>query len=354
MKKSFIKRINTLKNNNRFYSSEVKFETKNNWKVVTLNRPKQLNSLNLTMVEKMKPLYEHWDHDNETKGIILQGEGDKAFCAGGDIKAVYETKDPSFFQKEYQLNQLIGNLKIPHVSIIDGITMGGGVGLSVHGKYRIATENTVFAMPETKIGFFCDVGGSYFLSRLPKNFGMFLGLTGMRLKGKQNVFGGVATHFCPKDEISNLKERIIQNENIDDILKEINKNENIETKNLNLINNDNFPIDQIEQTFSKESLNEIIMDLESQNTEWSKNILSTLKTMSPTSLNVVFRQIRNGKNLEFKECFSMELKIARHMMTQNDFFEGVRALLIDKDQNPKWIPETLEEVKQEDIDLYFA
>ena len=201
-------------------NDEVTFNVKNNKGVITLNRPKSLNALNLPMINEMYPVLKKWSQENLDM-VIIEGAGTKAFCAGGDVVAVTSApqeirgteKQTEFFKKEYQLNHLIGTLSIPYVALIDGITMGGGVGLSVHGKYRVATEHTLFAMPETGIGLFPDVGGSFFMPKLKGGLGMYLALTGYRLKGADCVHAGIATHICKQQEIENLKNDLLNLEN---------------------------------------------------------------------------------------------------------------------------------------------
>ncbi|KAG2381806.1 hypothetical protein C9374_006190 [Naegleria lovaniensis] len=339
--------------------------------VITLNRPKALNSLNLEMVRELTPRYEQLSSANDPcKIIILKGAGDKAFCAGGDIKAIYESKDPKFFAEEYQLNYLIGTLYEKHkkvqIAFLNGITMGGGVGLSVQpDTIRIATEKTVFAMPETAIGFFCDVGGSYFLPRIPiKGLGMYLALTGARLKGEQCVVAGVATHFVPSDKLGELEELVVK-------LSRDTHNGFVSPQMIGNEITKHFPQEQYLNTSHAKSflhhekeislfdpsvnptVHDIVEGLKKLNTHHAEHTLKTLEQMSPTSLRVVHRQLRMGAVLGYKECFDMELGIAKHMMFGHDFFEGVRALLVDKDKNPKWNPATLEQVKKKEIDAYF-
>ena len=337
--------------------------------VVTLNRPKALNSLNLEMVRIMTPQYERLSTSNECKMIILKGSGDKAFCAGGDIKAIYETKDPKFFSEEYQLNYLIGSMYDKHkkvqVAILNGITMGGGVGLSVQpGTIRIATEKTVFAMPETAIGFFCDVGGSYFLPRLPiKGLGMYLALTGARLKGEQCVTAGIATHFVPSEKLKELEEVLIKFSDKssgtidrDALCKEIEahfpQDQYLNTHHAKSYMDNEKEISLFDPN-ENQSVHDIIESLKKLNTPHAQHTLKTMQSMSPTSLRVVHRQLRIGAVLGYKECFDMEYGMAKHMMHGHDFFEGVRALLVDKDKNPKWVPATIDAVTKHDVDLYF-
>jgi 3-hydroxyisobutyryl-CoA hydrolase len=354
-----LRRMSTTGSEN--HENEVLFERKGTTAIVTLNRPKALNALNISMIRLMTPRYKEYERDPHVKSIILKGAGDKAFCAGGDIRAIYDSKKktPStlykdFFREEYILNYLIGTLQTPHIAFLNGITMGGGVGLSVHGKFRVATENTVFAMPETAIGFFCDVGGSYFLPRLPGELGMYLALTGARLKGVDVLKAGVATHYIPaaklpqvEDEISKVRDspadiyidKLLTKFN--DIPTDLPKSE-IETHR-----------DTIDRIFGKKTLEDIFAELKKENTEWANKVLETLSKMSPTSLKVVFKQLREGKKLSLDECLKMEYRISQRFMMHHDFFEGVRALLVDKDKNPKWECATIYDVSDADVQSYF-
>ncbi|CAH1107331.1 unnamed protein product [Psylliodes chrysocephalus] len=196
--------------------------------IIVLNRPKALNALNLSMIEKIHPTLKNWESKKAL--VIVKGTGEKAFCAGGDVRAVVEAGlkgrkelGHEFFKKEYFTNGLIGSYKIPYIAIIDGIVMGGGVGLSVHGKYRVATERTLFAMPETQIGFFPDVGGSYFLSRLTGKLGLYLALTGQRLKGPDVLKAGIATHLVDSNRLKDLEEAMLNCSNESDVQETLNK-----------------------------------------------------------------------------------------------------------------------------------
>eukprot|EP01100_Stratorugosa_tubuloviscum_P014495 TRINITY_DN780_c0_g3_i1.p1 TRINITY_DN780_c0_g3~~TRINITY_DN780_c0_g3_i1.p1 ORF type:complete len:376 (-),score=176.69 TRINITY_DN780_c0_g3_i1:671-1798(-) len=342
----------------RYFSSiesPVLFENRNGNHLISLNRPKALNALNLDMIKLLYPYFQQVNKDSNSKVIIQKGLGGKAFCAGGDIVTLCKAKlaglndkeISQFFSEEYQLNHLIANLNIPHVAILNGVTMGGGVGLSVHGKYRIATENTLFAMPETAIGFFCDVGGSYFLPRLQGNLGMYLGLTGARLKGYDVKLAGIATHFVSSDKILDLENQLLQvnsaNE-VDQVLQNFN-----ESKNQSL----NELIDNVEKHFSKNSVEQIIESLQSNSNEWSNKTLNSLRSVSPTSLKVVYQQLNYGSKLDLAECLKMEFRMVHAFLNAKDFFEGVRALLIDKDNKPNWLPARLEQISDNDVQQYF-
>ncbi|XP_034937617.1 3-hydroxyisobutyryl-CoA hydrolase, mitochondrial [Chelonus insularis] len=323
--------------------------------MIILNRPKQLNALNLSMTKKIYPVLEQWE--SSKKAVVIKGAGEKAFCAGGDVKCITvalnepggEKKGYDFFRAEYTLNHLIGTFKKPYVALISGITMGGGVGLSVHGKYRVATENTLFAMPETAIGLFPDVGGSYFLPRLRGKLGYFLGLTGHRLKGEDVKLAGIATHFVPSTKLEALTEALLAPGD-EEVGKIINKFENPSSREFSLEKH----LKQIDHCFSANTVEGIIDNLKKDDSEWAKEVLTNLAKMSPTALKITKKALDIGKNLSLAECLKMDYRLACAACDKkSDFYEGVRALLVDKDQNPKWNPKTLEEVTDEYISSKF-
>ncbi|XP_012221312.1 3-hydroxyisobutyryl-CoA hydrolase, mitochondrial isoform X1 [Linepithema humile] len=324
--------------------------------LIVLNRPKTLNAVTLSMVEKIYPVLKQWE--TSKKLIIIEGAGDKAFCAGGDVKSLVlalnkpkgEALGEEFFKKEYTLNYLIGTYKKPYIALMNGITMGGGVGLSVHGKYRIATEKTLFAMPETAIGLFPDVGGSYFLPRLKGKLGLFLGLTGHRLKGIDVLLAGIATHFVLSEKLTDLKRDLLmsQESDIENILN------NYQPK-LNHVFSLAPHMSQIENCFSASSVEEIIERLIKDNSEWAQKNVETLKKMSPASLKVAKKAIDEGRGKSLAECLEIEYRLAYTALNKdNDFYEGVRALLIDKDQKPIWKPASLSQVTDEYLNKRFA
>lgn len=341
-------------------NSDVILNVQNNKGVITLNRPKSLNALNLPMINEIYPVLKQWNEENLDM-IIIEGTGSKAFCSGGDVVAVTTApanikgteKQTEFFKKEYQLNHLIGTLNIPYIALIDGITMGGGVGLSVHGKYRIATEKTLFAMPETGIGLFPDVGGSCFMPKLKGGIGMYLALTGYRLKGVDCLHAGIATHICKQDELPNLREELL------------NLSDGKDSEIVALLNlyDSRFPkekftlqevIPHIDQCFTMNSVEDILKCLDTVNSPWSKETKEKFKSFSPTSVKITFEQMVRGKKLSsLKDCLQMEYRLACRCCEDNDFYEGIRALLIDKDKSPKWQPDSIEKVTQDTINRYF-
>lgn len=329
--------------------------------VITMNRPKALNALSLPMIRLIYPQLKTWEQDPETALVIIKGTGGKAFCAGGDILAISDAGQSGdrlaqdFFREEYILNYAIGTFSKPYVALIDGITMGGGVGLSVHGHFRVATERTLFAMPETAVGLFPDVGGGYFLPRLEGKLGLYLALTGFRLKGRDVHEAGVATHFVDSEKLPNLEKDLISlkapsKETVSDLLNTYHKkSESGKEKPFVLAEH----LDKINRLFDSTSVERIVHNLKQDGSSFALQQIETLKKMSPTSMKITFRQLKEGATMSLKDTFTMEYRLSQACMRGHDFFEGVRAVLIDKDQSPKWDPATLEEVTDEYVNSCF-
>lgn len=327
--------------------------------VIILNRPKALNAINIEMARRLEAHLKSWDTDSQIKTVVIKSASEKAFCAGGDVKSIIES-GPSggkvFFRQEYTLNNLIGSLSVPYVALINGIIMGGGCGLSVHGNFRIVTEKALFAMPETAIGLFPDVGASHFLNKLPGSLGLYFGLTGQRLSGRDLFKAGIATHFIPSDKIDTLQDEIMRIEKpdllkIDRILQKYQEQwQDDYRKEFSLKPH----IGRINSIFGQaKSVEEIVSGLEKDNSEWARKHLDILKKMSPTSLKLTFEQLRRAKTMTLPECLKMEYRMACRILENKEFYEGVRAVLVDKDNNPKWNPAKLEDVKEVDINAYF-
>ncbi|XP_048050307.1 3-hydroxyisobutyryl-CoA hydrolase, mitochondrial [Megalobrama amblycephala] len=342
--------------------SDVLFEKRGNAGVITLNRPKALNALNLTMIRHIYPQLKKWDKDSETDIVIIKGAGEKAFCAGGDIRAVTEAGKANdslaqdFFREEYILNNTIGTYQKPYVALIDGITMGGGVGLSVHGRFRVATEKTLFAMPETGIGLFPDVGGGYFLPRLQGKLGLFLALTGFRLKGRDVQKVGVATHFVQSEKIASLEKDLVdlKSPSISDVaqlLDSYQEQSSLDAEKPFVLQEQTKTIDRL---FSAGSVEEIMENLKKDGSAFALKQTEILAKMSPTSLKLTFRQIQEGARMSLQEVLVMEYRLSQACMRGHDFYEGVRAVLIDKDQSPKWKPSTLSEVSEQAVEECFS
>ena len=332
---------------------EVFFEVKGSLGLITLNRPKALNALTLSMVREIHPQLKKWENDSSVKNILIKAEGEKAFCAGGDIRALHDwgknndEEAVGFYREEYILNQYIKRYPKPYISLVNGIVMGGGVGLSVHGSHRIAGENYSFAMPETGIGLFPDVGGSFFLPRLSFEAGAYLALTGNRIKAADAIFLGTATNFIKSENFSNL---------INDLSKEENDPKEIIDKYSVEPGESEFrEISQFcNKIFKADTVEKIIENLTEENSDLSKKILSIIDQKSPTSLKVALKSLRLGKNISFEECMQMEFRMVNKVMNDHDFYEGVRALIIDKDNNPSWKPGNISEVEENFVDKFFS
>lgn len=332
--------------------AEVLFSRQGSAGVITLNRPKVLNALTLGMIRLIHPQLEAWAADPAVKLVIIEGAGDRAFCAGGDIRALHDwgkAGDPNvirLYYEEYRLNTYIKRYPKPYIALMDGINMGGGVGLSVHGSVRVATERLLFAMPETGIGLFPDVGGTYFLPRCPGEVGMFLGLTGERLKAADAIYAGIADAYVPSAKLETLKARLGAGEAVDAVLKDIAEDPGAATLAPQRA--------AIDRHFARGSVAEIVASLEAEGGEWAAKVASTLATKSPTSLLVTYRQMREGAKLDFEECMKLEFRLTNRFMRGHDFYEGVRAIIIDKDQKPKWVPASIGEVPAAEVDRYFS
>ncbi|NXJ44213.1 HIBCH protein, partial [Ciconia maguari] len=342
-------------------TAEVLLEKRGGAGIITLNRPKTLNALNFSMIQQIYPQIKTWEKDPETFLIIIKGTGGKAFCAGGDIKAITDAGKvgdrlaQDFFRQEYILNNAIGTCKKPYVALIDGITMGGGVGLSVHGLFRVATEKTVFAMPETAIGLFPDVGGGYFLPRLPGKIGYYLALTGFRLKGRDVLKAGIATHFVESEKLPALEKDLIalkspSTENIADLLNSYHVKSKVDEEKEFVLDEH---MEKINSLFSANSMEEIVRKLKQDGSPFAIKQLETINKMSPTSLKMTLRQLREGASMSLQDVLTMEYRLSQACMRGHDFYEGVRAVLIDKDQSPRWKPAALEEVSDEFVDDCF-
>ena len=324
---------------------EIIFLEKNNTGIITLNRPKALNALNIDMAKIFSEKLQEWNENVNIQRVLLIGEG-KHFCAGGDVKSLYLTKNENnfkeeFFRIEYKLNYLISQFKKEYLSIWNGVVMGGGVGLSIYGDHRMATDNTKFAMPETSIGFFPDVGASYFLSNLPKNVGKFIGLTGQILEVNDLIYLGLATDYFKIENLELLKNNYINSgELIRENFKVNNDTELI--KNIELIN-----------LMFEGNLNEIISNLENNKSQFSSKILDIIYKKCPMSLYVSTKLINDAKGKSLKECLEIEYQLSQKLVYRTDFDNGVNTVLVTKDHNPQWSPAKIDQINTEELNKYF-
>ncbi len=322
---------------------------------ISLNRPKALHALTLEMCRAMSAALTVWADDDEVEAVILDHSEGRGFCAGGDIAFLRNSalndggaSGREFFHDEYQLNHQMFTYAKPIVAFMDGITMGGGVGISQPCKFRVATENTRFAMPETGIGLFPDVGGGWYLSRLGGRLGQFLALTGARLDGAECLWTGLATHYVPSEMLAEIKARIVEHpDRIAGILSEP-----VGTPPKARIEGN---AELIRKHFASDRYEDILASLEADDGDWAMKERDTLGTKSPQTCKVALRQLAQSAQMtDFADNMRMEYRIASRVLTRPDFAEGVRAVIVDKTNDPKWDPASPEEVTEELLDGIFA
>lgn len=324
---------------------------------VLLNRPKALNALTHEMCVAFHARLKEWRDDDGVQAVLVRGAGDRAFCAGGDIRRLYDEglaggQYPyDFYHDEYRLNAEIHYYPKPYISLLDGIVMGGGCGVSIPGSHRVATERVTFAMPETGIGLFPDVGGSFFLSRCPGRIGIYLALTGARLKAADCIYAGVADCYVPSERLEALEAALAgatiedhadATRIIDDFAAEPDPSQ-LEAWQAD-----------IDRLFGGRTVEEVVATLKADGDAWAMERAEIIASKSPTSLKIARRQVRDGAMRDFYGCMQMEWRMVNRIIAGHDFYEGTRATVIDKDQAPKWRPPTLEEVSDADVEAYFA
>lgn len=330
-------------------TDEILFAREGRLGLVTLNRPGALNALNRAMCVALHRQLMDWAMDEGVEAVAVEGAGERAFCAGGDVVGLHgfgragSSDWEGFFHDEYRMNQAIAHYPKPYVALVDGISMGGGVGISVHAPYRVATERTLFAMPETGIGLIPDVGGTHALPRFPGEYGTWAGLTGARVKGGDCVAIGYCTHFVPSGQIAALKERLAHShESIGEVLQ--------------TFDSDPGPLslpalrDGIDYLFAEDQVEDILLKLD-EGDDWAREQAAIIRRMSPTSLKLTLYGLRHGRHATIESCLKLEYRMVSGIKRGHDFYEGVRAQLIDKDRNPRWQPSDLAEV---DLAPYLA
>lgn len=340
-------------------TTDILFEHTGDWGVVTLNRENALNALTWDMVKAMRAQLTAWAGDDGVKAVLVKGAGERAFCAGGDIRWLHDAAKEDagyaaeFFREEYSNNALIYHYPKPYVALIDGINMGGGVGISVHGDFRVVGDATLFAMPETGIGLFPDVGGGHFMPRLHDGLGLYYALTGARAKAADCMAAGIATHYASADKYSELEAALLKTPLGDQA------HVDIETV-LDVYAGDSghAPVNDLRGDIARlfqghNTLDALMAALAEDESEFAAATLKTLSRMSPTSLRLTFEQMKRGHELDFDGNMKMEFRIVSRIMQGHDFFEGVRAQILDKDRNPQWAPATLAEVDAAAIAHYF-
>jgi enoyl-CoA hydratase len=348
-----------LKESKGVITTDISFSAKRHIGLVNLQRPQALNALTLPMIKALQQQLELWQVDDNIHAVVLQAEDGRAFCAGGDVRWLYEAglaKNPEqmqFFWHEYRLNHFLYQFSKPYISLMDGITMGGGVGISMHGSHPIATERFIFAMPETSIGFFPDIGASYLLSLCPGQMGLYLALTGDRLSAQTAQELGLVKQVIARDDLAALLESLIEAD------LSANPYQTIDA----CLQNFAMPAKKEAALLEKEAINfyfaantmeEIVAKLQEKRDEWAIAILRNLQQKSPLSLKVTLQQMQKAKFLSMTDCMKMDYRLVSHFMRDSDFYEGVRALLVDKDKSPHWQPASLELVSDAKVAEYFT
>lgn len=340
--------------------SEIIFEELSgehgNLGLITLNRPQVLNALNHNMFLALDAQLAEWEKKSDIKAVVIRAVEGRAFCAGGDIRSAYEkirVKDPTideFFADEYRMNSRIHHFPKPYIALLDGITMGGGAGISIHGSHRVGTDKLLFAMPETSIGFYPDVGATYFLSRLPHFFGYYLGLVGARISYADCFALGLIQNIVKPEVmptiINALKSAKIHNKNA---VTEILQSFSLQAPSSDLLTHQQ----EIETCFGKPTIEEILHALENTGNEWCQQTAAVIKTKSPMSLKVTLHALQEAEKINFDACMKTENLLTSHFVRGHDFVEGIRAVIIDKDQKPQWKPAKLAEISSQEVATYF-
>jgi enoyl-CoA hydratase len=338
---------------------EILFERRGAAGLVTLNRPKALNALTLNMVRLLTRQLDEWASDPDVTRVVVSAAGGRAFCAGGDIRALYDLGVAGrhadmlpFWREEYVLNARIKCYPKPYIALIDGIVMGGGVGVSVHGSHRVAGDRYVFAMPEVGIGFFPDVGATYFLPRMPGELGAYCALTGDRLGPGDAFAATLATHRLPSDRFPELMDALSGTAPVADVLVRFAGP------------SDDAPVSAkraaIDRLFQGDSVEVVLAALDREvqtagpDAAFASGAAATIRSKSPTSLKLALAQVRAGRRMNFDACMQTEFRIVSRIIHGHDFYEGVRAVIVDKDNAPRWQPAALGEVTQADVARHFA
>jgi enoyl-CoA hydratase len=342
--------------------NEILLERHGGLGVVTLNRPQALNTLSLAMYRRFDPQLIAWGEDESVRAVVLRGAGDRAFCAGGDVRAIRDARregggsgdyKADFFREEYRLIERVHRFPKPYVALVNGITMGGGCGVSINGGFRVATERTVFAMPEVHIGLFPDVGASRFLNLCPGRIGLYLALTGTRVRAADALYCGFATHYVPHARLGELTAALATLEwtkgNPDQQVAAVIARFATDAGEARL------PALQaaIDRCFAGGSVEAIVAALRQERAPWADEALAAIARASPISLKITFHQLMLGRGMSVEQALTLEYRMTQHVMAGHDFFEGIRALLVEKDNRPRWEHASLEAVSEDEVALYF-
>ncbi len=344
--------------------ADVLAEVRNRVGHLTLNRPAGLNALTMDMVRLLQRHLSAWEQDDQVQAVVLRGAGEKAFCAGGDIRSLYDSHKAgdsahfTFFEEEYALDQYIHAYPKPILALMDGFVLGGGMGLAQGASIRVVSDRARLGMPETGIGYFPDVGGSYFLSRLPGNLGLYLGITGVHARAADALYAGLADWCLAHDRFAELDSQLDSldwngpaDKTLGALLASLasNKLPGSELKAMHAA---------IEEHFAHASLGEIraalVAEQRPEYHDWAEETVKLIDSRSPLAASVTLELLRRGRDLPLAECFRLELHLDRQWFDKGDIIEGVRALIIDKDKSPRWNPPTLAGVTPQRVQDFFA
>jgi enoyl-CoA hydratase len=338
-------------------TADILFARRGAAAIVTLNRPAALNAITHEMVRALGSQLDAWANDGAVTRVVVTAAGERAFSAGGDIRALYELGKAgrqeealTFFREEYTLNAAIKRYPKPYVALIDGIVMGGGFGVAVHGSHRVAGDRFQFAMPEVGIGFFPDVGGTWVLPRMPGETGAWCALTGERMKTADSVAAGIATHHVRSQRFPDLLDALCGNVSVDALLAAFAEPQSEGPVQGSVLSRRG----AIDRLFAGERVEDILTALDGAGDEWAAQTAAMLRGKSPTSLKVALAQVRRGRDWSFTDCMKAEMRIVSHIVHGHDFYEGVRAVIVEKDNAPRWRPATLAEVDDAEVERHFA
>jgi enoyl-CoA hydratase len=324
---------------------------------LTLNRPKALNALNLGMVRAMAAALDDWERDPAVLRVVVTGAGGRAFCAGGDIRLLYDqgragdhAAQLAFWREEYLLNRRIKRYSKPYVALVDGIVMGGGVGVSAHGAHLVAGDGFTFAMPEVGIGFFPDVGATWFLPRMPGELGAYCALTGDRFGAADGIAAGIATHRVASSRFSELIEALCGTVPVEATLAAFAEPAKEAMSEAKLAPHRA----TIDRLCAGGRVEDILTALDADGGAFAQKTAATIRAKSPIALKIALAQVRKGKDPTFEACMATEFRIVSRVIHGHDFYEGVRAVIVDKDNAPKWQPASLAEVSAAEVERHFA
>ena len=335
-------------------ADDILFHRRGGLAIATLNRPKALNALTLDMIRAFDRQLTAWEADGSVRAVLLRGEG-RAFCAGGDVRLVHVSRHDApgpgdykteLFRDEYRFMRRLHRFRKPWIALTHGITMGGGAGLSVNGAHCVASETTVFAMPEVFIGSFPDVAATRFLGRAPGRMGLYLSLTGARAGAADGMYLGFARHFVPQARFDELTDALASGSGaVDAVLARFQADAG--KSRLAALR------PAIDRCFGQDPVEAIVAALRNEPGEWAKEALAAMERASPLSLKLAFRILQRGRGLEIEDALTLEYRVMMHVLADDDFYEGVRAVLIDKDQKPRWRFASLLQVSESEVERHF-